>query len=180
LLYLGDPGSKRGDLLGEFVGGIVDCNVVFSEELLDLHGDGPVELFHNVVGDYFEISAQRGVFGGLIGASIWGAVLANSLASPPIAWVSVICWVGWKSMALSFVSSSPSSLFTSPEWDPYSFAALSSLRARWAVERDREVAIREGGLEGLLGRVQCRNLGSDWCWGGRKSRGILDQGCWRT
>jgi len=62
-LSLGDPGSKRGDLFGEFVGGIVDCNIIFSEELLDLHDDGPVELFHNVVGDYFEICAQCCVFG---------------------------------------------------------------------------------------------------------------------
>ena len=50
-MYLGDAGSKRGDLFGEFVGGIVDCCVVFGEELLNLGGDGPLELFHNVVGD---------------------------------------------------------------------------------------------------------------------------------
>ena len=73
-MYLGDPGSKRGDLFGEFVGGIVDCNVIFSEELLDLHGDGPVELFHNVVGDYFEIDAQCGVFGAHWGLHLGGCV----------------------------------------------------------------------------------------------------------
>jgi len=74
LLYLGDLGSKRGDLFGEFVGGSVDCSVVFGEELLNLHGDGPVELFHNVVGDYFEIGAQCGVFGAHWGLHLGGCV----------------------------------------------------------------------------------------------------------
>jgi len=41
----------------------VDCSIVFGEELLNFSGDGPVELFHNVVGDYFEIGAQCGMFG---------------------------------------------------------------------------------------------------------------------
>ena len=48
------------------------CNVVFSEELLDLCGDGPVELFHNLVGGYFDIGAQCGMF-----RAHWGLHLAG-------------------------------------------------------------------------------------------------------
>jgi len=73
-LYLGDPDSKRGDLFGEFVGGIVDGGVVFGEELLNLCGDGPVELFHNVVGDSFEIGTQCGMFGAHWGLHLGGCV----------------------------------------------------------------------------------------------------------
>jgi len=118
--------------------------VSFDEQLLNLHGDGPVELFHNVVGNYFEIGTQCGLFGAHWGRHL-GAVLSGSLASPPIAWVSVICWVGWKSMASSFISSSPSSSFSLPESDPYSDAASSSSHARLAGEGNREVAVRKGG-----------------------------------
>ena len=71
---LGDLGSKRGDLFGEFVGGIVDCSVVFGEEMLNLRGDGPVELFHKVVGDYFEICTQCSVLGAHWGLHLGGCV----------------------------------------------------------------------------------------------------------
>jgi len=73
-LYLGDPGSKRGDLLGEFVGGIVDCSVVSGDELLNLRRDGPIELFHNVVADYFKIGGQYGMFGAHWGLHLGGCV----------------------------------------------------------------------------------------------------------
>ena len=52
----------------------MDCSVVFGEELPNLRGDGSVELFHNVVGNYFEIGARCGVFGAHWGLHLRGLV----------------------------------------------------------------------------------------------------------
>jgi len=70
---------------------------------------------------------------GLSGAAIWRAVLVGSSTSPPIACIAVTCSVCWKSMVLLSTSSPP---LSSESSESVSF----SLRARFAVEGDREAA----------------------------------------
>jgi len=85
------------------------------------------------------MSAQSAACSGLSGDAIWGAVLAGSSTSPPIACVAVMCSVCWKSMALSSSSSLPSSSESSESESESELVSFSS-RARLAGEGDREAA----------------------------------------